>query len=62
MISVYVEHRVGDIAIGYTYFQDTNEWQLKEQVGVNRLVECVSEDVVPEGVKKAVSILLTEGN
>ena len=60
MSSIYVEHRDGDIAIGYTYFPDTNEYQIKEQVGENQAVTCVED--VPEYVKKAVKILLEEGN
>ena len=59
-VSIYVEHRVGDIAIGYTYFPDTNEYQMKEQVGENRAVAFVEEGDVPECVKKAVKILLEE--
>lgn len=60
--SIYVEHRVGGLAIGYTYFPDTVEYQMKEQVGENRAITCVEADEVPENVKKAISILLEEGN
>lgn len=60
MSSIYVEHRVGDIAIGYTYFPDANEYQMKGQVGENQAVTFVEAEDVPENVKKAVKILLEE--
>lgn len=60
--SIYVERRVGNLAIGYTYFLDTNEYQIKEQISDNQAVKFVEVDEVPENVKKAISILLEEGN
>lgn len=61
MTSIYVEQRVGSLAIGYTYFPDTNEWQIKEQVGENRCAEYIDSDVIPDVIKKAVKIMLEEG-
>lgn len=60
MPSIYVEHRVGDIAIGYTYFPDTAEYQMIEQVCENQAVTFVEAEDVPEYVKNAVKILLEE--
>ena len=58
MRSIYVEHRVDVVAVGYTYFIDDQEWQIKEQVSMNREVRCVDAEWVPEYIKKAVSILM----
>lgn len=60
--SIYVEQRIGKLAIGYTYFPDTVEYQMKEQVGENRTVKFVEVEDVPEDIKRAISILLEEGN
>lgn len=60
MPSIYVETRVGDLAIGYTYFKETDEYQMKGQIGGNRAVQYVSVEDVPEAVKKAVCFLLEE--
>lgn len=62
MSSIYVERRVGNLAIGYTYFLDTDEYQFKEQISDNQAVKVVNVEDVPEDVKKAISILLEEGN
>lgn len=58
MKSIYVEHRVDVIAVGYTYFIDDQEWQIKEQVSTNREVQCVDAEAVPEYIKKAICILM----
>lgn len=58
MNSVYVEQRGGGIAVGYTYFPDTNEWNSKEKVGESVYVNYTMEETVPEFVKKAVKIML----
>lgn len=60
--SIYVEQRVGKLAIGYTYFPDTAEYQMKEQIAENRAVKVIEAGDVPENIKKAISILLEEGN
>lgn len=58
MRSIYVEHRVDVVAVGYTYFIDDQEWQIKEQVSMNREVQHVEASEVPEYIKKAICILM----
>ena len=60
-VSIYVEERIGDIAVGWRYYIDTSEWEKIEQVGLNREVTYTCEEGVPDSVKKAVSILIEEG-
>ena len=60
MLSVYIEQRIGDLAIGYRYYPDQLQYEMIEQVGENRAVTFVEAGDVPEHVKKAVKILLEE--
>jgi hypothetical protein len=60
--NIYIEQRIGDVAIGYRYYPDQLQYEMIEQVGENRAVTCVEAEDVPENVKKAVKILLEEGN
>lgn len=58
MRSIYVEHRVDVVAVGYTYFIEDQEWQIKEQVSMNREVQHVEASEVPEYIKKAICVLM----
>ena len=58
MASVYVERRVGEIYIGYTYFVEDNSWQITECIGELKEVQSIGRDEVPDAIVKAVSILL----
>lgn len=62
MSSIYIEQRVGDLAIGYRYYPDQLQYEMVEQIAENRAVTFVEAEDVPENVKKAISILLEEGN
>lgn len=62
MSNIYIEQRVGDLAIGYRYYPDQSQYEMVEQVGENRTVKFVEVEDVPEDVKRAISILLEEGN
>ena len=58
MISVYVEHRIGEMYIGYTYFLEDKQWQITECIGELKEVQSIGQDEVPDAIVKAVSILL----
>ena len=58
MVSVYVEHRIGEMYIGYTYFVEDNQWQITECTGELTELQGIGQDEVPDAIIKAVSILL----
>ena len=58
MSSVSVEHKVGEVAIGYTYIPETQEWYTSKQCGRLALKDILDADGVPEYIKKAVCILM----
>ena len=58
MSSISVEHSVGEVAIGYTYIPETQEWYTSEQYGQLTLKDILDAEGVPEYIKKAVSILM----
>jgi hypothetical protein len=60
MSNIYIEQRVGDVAIGYRYSPDQLQYEMIEQFGEDRAVTFVEAEDVPEHVKKAVKILLEE--
>ena len=60
MSNIYIEQRVGDLAIGYRYYPDQLQYEMIEQFGENRAATSVEAEDVPEHVKKAVKILLEE--
>ena len=60
MSNIYIEQRIGDVAIGYRYYPDQLQYEMIEQFGENRAATSVEVEDVPEYVKKAVKILLEE--
>ena len=60
MSNIYIEQRIGYVAIGYRYYPDQLQYEMVEQVGEDRAVTFVEAEDVPEHVKKAVKILLEE--
>jgi hypothetical protein len=58
--NIYIEQRIGYVAIGYRYYPDQLQYEMVEQVGEDRAVTFVEAEDVPEYVKKAVKILLEE--
>ena len=60
MSNIYIEQRIGDVAIGYRYYPDQSQYEMVEQVCENQAVTFVEAEDVPENVKKAVKILLEE--
>jgi hypothetical protein len=58
--NIYIEQRVGDVAIGYRYYPDQLQYEMVEQVGENRAATFVEVEDVPEYIKKAVKILIEE--
>lgn len=60
-MEIFIQQRVGEVKVGWLYNVEHQHYTLVEQVSMERATRVVDESEVPEDVKKAIGILLEEG-